>query len=457
MSQPKTPSYPHLRRHVSAPPPILKHVPAPLQLSKHVSVRFAPALTTVRLFHALATPSSLSNSSPSQELSTSPSPPASREPYSSAPATQGCQQDQYDNQQSVTCVDPVSVSTQETFNFPLLSRLSPRIINNSSAHWVESLPQHSSLPFSSSSSSSSLSTSAAKQHSTSIFFNPDIHNFEIVDWNVKKLNVREYFSMENKVQLFKLVQSMGEKNKLLGSVYVKNLAYEKTILLKLTFNNWSDIHYLSCTYESSVSKDVDIFTFILDLNLFKNSLILKKYVYCNNKCLTNCPILFQLCIQYDVLGQSYYDNNNGKNYNLQVAATIKKLLPPTNNSPNKPVQINTARHHTRRFTDDTDYFNTSPLKHLYHDDTTLIRPKHLNKVLIGDEEEEASIPTTISSEEDDWMSDSERSNYTFSTYLDDGPWSHYDQEYYNQTRCNNQYIRQSYINSNHSNETLLIN
>lgn len=36
--------------------------------------------------------------------------------------------------------------------------------------------------------------------------------------------------------------------------------------------------------------------------------------------------------------------------------------------------------HGRKFSDDTDYYNTSPLKHLFHNDTTLAKPSRINEV-----------------------------------------------------------------------------
>ena len=117
--------------------------------------------------------------------------------------------------------------------------------------------------------------------------------------------------------------------------------------------------------------------------------------------------------------ETYYDNNNGKNYHLFMT-TFKKGGETKENENEKekiPVVVEPASQtdaamspkemkarfvssnptlsrflpQSRKFSEDTDYYNTSPLKHLYHNDTTSwVKPKRLNVVL--DKLENATPP-----------------------------------------------------------------
>ncbi|CCD26814.1 protein phosphatase regulator PIG1 NDAI_0I02460 [Naumovozyma dairenensis CBS 421] len=289
------------------------------------------------------------------------------------------------------------------------------------------------------------------------------YDFNIIDWNLIGSDVNEFIppqkhpnnniqsDMEQaifiylngqNIKLYSLSQDYNRMDqtsfKLIGYLVVNNLNFEKNIEIKYTFNNWKSIHYLMAYYNKSITKNIDEFKFTIDLTSLKNILKNQNLIYCNdntndNHKITNCPLNMELCCCYDVNNETYYDNNNYKNYNISIMVKTEKKIYSSpeissssskqsitkqpneneneneneNNRSGKPVNsdflISTTVTHqitkpdnSRRFTDDTDYYNTSPLKHLYHDDTTLIKPTNLNEVIIS------SI--------DDTLEDNEESN-----------------------------------------------
>ncbi|CCE63742.1 hypothetical protein TPHA_0F02620 [Tetrapisispora phaffii CBS 4417] len=225
---------------------------------------------------------------------------------------------------------------------------------------------------------------------------------------------------------------------IIGSIFVNNLNFEKHIEVKFTFNDWKDIHYVTAQYNKSITKSIDQFEFKIDLDSFKHILQFKGLIY-NNKDtrFSNCEFNIDLCCRYLVNNETYYDNNNYENYQIYLSLETENLLysdklddtrqePVIDNSTHslirndklKPEQCNnyennktkiqkfnnsflddfitttTLTHNSnpsktanisRKFSVNTDYYNTSPLKHLYHNDTTLIKPRSVNSVVLCDE------------------------------------------------------------------------
>ncbi len=94
------------------------------------------------------------------------------------------------------------------------------------------------------------------------------------------------------VQLERLVLLSNQR--ILGIVTVANLAFHKEVYVRWTSNGWLTFTDTPCKYQSSnIPSQRDTFGFQLS---------------------TTGPV--ELCVCYTVLGQSYYDNNNGLNYPL---------------------------------------------------------------------------------------------------------------------------------------------
>ncbi|GAV54111.1 hypothetical protein ZYGR_0AK06130 [Zygosaccharomyces rouxii] len=270
------------------------------------------------------------------------------------------------------------------------------------------------------------------------------HQFEIVDWQYLQSNVipfrdvdanafvkkRDETQLETQlfdylqgsnIRLHSLEQMHNEFGKISGLIYVNNLNFEKFIEIKLTFNSWKDIHYVTATFHRSITEKLDEFKFVIDLNVLKYSLRMRNLLYCSPTLTTTlCPLDVELCCRYDVNCETFYDNNNYENYQMKLvfttqskkdldeekaaaaaseAATANKrnelstnrgnmfardfLVTTTLSHSHRPFTSGAKPSEVRRFSEDTDYFNTSPLRHLYHNDTSLLRPAKMNEILIN--------------------------------------------------------------------------
>lgn len=103
---------------------------------------------------------------------------------------------------------------------------------------------------------------------------------------------------------------------LVGKVLVKNIAYNKWVVVKFTFDHWQTISEVSATYDSAQNdpstKDpgLDRFTFSIKLENFTN--------------LDERHMLF--CVRYNVVDQEFWDNNYGANYQVEFRKRPNYLL-----------------------------------------------------------------------------------------------------------------------------------
>ncbi|XP_048818827.1 protein phosphatase 1 regulatory subunit 3D [Lagopus muta] len=90
-----------------------------------------------------------------------------------------------------------------------------------------------------------------------------------------------------------------------GTIQVCNIAFEKQVSVRYTFNQWKSLHEVCAHWHSSISEkngqdQVDVFTFFLPVPSFLLQL---------------CSVV-QFAARYQVNGREYWDNNKGKNYSL---------------------------------------------------------------------------------------------------------------------------------------------
>ncbi|KAI4903205.1 hypothetical protein NFI96_025678 [Prochilodus magdalenae] len=98
-----------------------------------------------------------------------------------------------------------------------------------------------------------------------------------------------------------------QERALTGTIKVRNLAFEKSVHVRVTFDSWRSYQDFECTYMNNVysCQDTDTFSFAIEL---------PAYVPPQNK--------VEFCISYATGGQTYWDNNDGRNYGL--VATVWK-------------------------------------------------------------------------------------------------------------------------------------
>eukprot|EP01135_Chromosphaera_perkinsii_P007940 Nk52_evm12s1073 gene=Nk52_evmTU12s1073 len=98
-----------------------------------------------------------------------------------------------------------------------------------------------------------------------------------------------------------------------GSVLVKNYAYYKKVVLRVTADNWETFVDIPCKYQfSTQAKLLDVFVFEIDLT--EDAFAIK------NRDATR----FQFAVCYEVNGQAFWDNNCTRNYVFTVEARLPK-------------------------------------------------------------------------------------------------------------------------------------
>lgn len=112
-----------------------------------------------------------------------------------------------------------------------------------------------------------------------------------------------------------------QERSLTGTIKVRNIGFEKSVQVRATFDSWVSFTDVECTFLNNVysCQDSDTFAFVLEL---------PGYIPPQNR--------VEFCICFKVQGQTYWDNNDGKNYVLKhVGWNGEDLNVPTIPSENK--------------------------------------------------------------------------------------------------------------------------
>lgn len=142
------------------------------------------------------------------------------------------------------------------------------------------------------------------------------------------------------------------KTFLYGLVNVKNLAFEKKIVVKLTLNNWKTSVVFGGQSIISYVKSID------SIDQFKFKISLDDLIYGSNN------VDLQLCIKYEVNGNEYWDNNFGNNYKFKLTRVEKKQA-----LPHHPKVSSTLASLSKK-EDDSPQFNELVSKLMLHKDST---------------------------------------------------------------------------------------
>lgn len=99
-----------------------------------------------------------------------------------------------------------------------------------------------------------------------------------------------------------------------GTIQVLNVAFEKQVSVRYTFNQWESLHEVCARWHRTIPEkngqdQIDVFTFFLPVPPF----------------LLQLSTLVQFAARYQVNGQEYWDNNRGKNYTLTCRTHPLKL------------------------------------------------------------------------------------------------------------------------------------
>lgn len=130
-----------------------------------------------------------------------------------------------------------------------------------------------------------------------------------------------------------------DKNTLIGSVAVANLAFHKHVAARFTFDYWRTVSEVSATYFHDIRRKhphdgYDRFSFEIKL---------ADQAHLERKTMT-------ICIRYNVNGQEFWDNNNGMNYQADFVKTQKSTAskPTAGSRPALPRSRTFTGSHTAR-------------------------------------------------------------------------------------------------------------
>ena len=133
------------------------------------------------------------------------------------------------------------------------------------------------------------------------------------EWELRLANFPQENSsrLAQPVRLERLFLS-PDKNTLIGSVAVANLAFQKHVAARFTFDYWRTVSEVSATYFHDVRRKhvhdgYDRFSF--EIKLADQAHLERKTMF--------------VCIRYNVNAQEFWDNNNGMNYQADFVKVQK--------------------------------------------------------------------------------------------------------------------------------------
>jgi len=109
--------------------------------------------------------------------------------------------------------------------------------------------------------------------------------------------------------------TLSKEATLCGHVKVRNLAFQKSVAVRFTFDSWQTTSEVSAKYEQSLAHGVfDRFSFVIRLHDILSKIEAKT--------------LF-MAIRYTVKGQELWDNNGGHNYKITFSIPVTRRAPGT--------------------------------------------------------------------------------------------------------------------------------
>ncbi|KAF3707896.1 Protein phosphatase 1 regulatory subunit 3C-B [Channa argus] len=93
-----------------------------------------------------------------------------------------------------------------------------------------------------------------------------------------------------------------QERSLTGTIKVRNIGFEKSVQVRATYDSWASFTDTECTFMNNVygCQDTDTFAFVMEL---------PAHIPPQNR--------VEFCICFKVQDQTFWDNNNGKNYVLK--------------------------------------------------------------------------------------------------------------------------------------------
>ncbi|XP_030050340.1 protein phosphatase 1 regulatory subunit 3B isoform X1 [Microcaecilia unicolor] len=126
----------------------------------------------------------------------------------------------------------------------------------------------------------------------------------------------DYLDFRNRLQAecVCLENCMLKDKAIVGTVKVKNLAFKKSVSIRMTFNTWKTFTDYECQYVKDTYAGSDRDTFSFDINL-------------PERIQSHERLEFAVCFKCD--GKVYWDSNKGQNYRI-VRSELKSARETTN-------------------------------------------------------------------------------------------------------------------------------
>jgi hypothetical protein len=176
---------------------------------------------------------------------------------------------------------------------------------------------------------------------------PPLHSSSILCTNFQV--TRSFFALLHDVnkQLVILESIRFRYPTVEGTFIVKNVGYEKSLLLHYTTDSWASTHVEAAHYVTSLSgKDVDRFSFAINVDLHfhephEENVAEKDDVICHlgvgplatrgNDCppadiMRKPYITFEFAAQFECQQRVSWDNNHGKNYVVNLVYAVNPIL-----------------------------------------------------------------------------------------------------------------------------------
>ncbi|KAH6976883.1 putative phosphatase regulatory subunit-domain-containing protein [Ilyonectria destructans] len=127
---------------------------------------------------------------------------------------------------------------------------------------------------------------------------------------------------------------LDDQNSMQGLVAVRNVAFQKSVTCRFTFDNWETTSDVAAAYSDGnasgeAPSGYDFFVFTIELSDIVN--LESKIAH--------------LCVRYTVNGQEHWDNNSGRNFHV---CFFKKTLPPDDNVLAQVVPVTVQEHERGR-------------------------------------------------------------------------------------------------------------
>lgn len=131
---------------------------------------------------------------------------------------------------------------------------------------------------------------------------------------------------QNCVSLENVIVKEGDDN-ITGTIKVKNIAFDKEVYVRVTFDKWSTSQDIPATFVPSgvetIASQYDTFSFSI--------------------CVPPSALKYEMvefCVCFKCSGTEHWDNNNGSNYKLAALSRKSQIAPVFNKQHNDALQVN---------------------------------------------------------------------------------------------------------------------